>query len=680
MPDAGLMQPEVLVAAAVFLPLFGGLIVMILPETVIGRLRELAAIVFAALTALAAVALAGASGAAGLVKLRLLEFFGLTGFRLPGTVIEFPFSFSFFLDRLSLLAVAAASVLALLIIIYAWKGLRADARRSEFFFYALWALGGANLAILSDNLLLMLFGWELASVMLFYLVTLGGDRARHGAGKTMVMLGAADCALLLGIALLPAIAGSNLSLAGSLSVSTLSSQGGIPLGGGGAGLKAAAFLLMTAGALAKAGAMPLHTWIPKAAESAPPTVMALLPASVDKLMGIYLLARVSLYIFNWQGAAWVQLLLMGVGAATVFFAVMAALVQHDLKKLLSFHAVSQVGYMVLGIASGTAIGLAGAVFHMLNNSIYKSVLFLGAGAIEKRTGTTDLERLGGLGRRMPNTFAAMLVACLAISGVPLFNGFVSKWMIYGGLLEFSFKADPAPPWGLVAGIAALIAAMFGSALTLASFIKVLHSAFMGPATRECEAARPAPASMWVPMTVMAAACLVLGVVPYLIYHSFLMPITVQSGLLTVAEAQSFSMARALAPAGGGLFSPVLAAGLVFMGLLLGGVIYLLGRVGKSRVVRPYISGETTAFSAEELRFPGTGFYGTVKEIGPLAAIYRDAADGVYDPYELGGTYGQRIVNVGKTLHDGVLPTYLGYCMLGLLVVLAALLIPLLMAL
>ncbi len=142
--------------------------------------------------------------------------------------------------------------------------------------------------------------------------------------------------------------------------------------------------------------------------------MAYLPASLDKLLGIYLLARISLHMFVLNEP--LKFLLLIIGAVTIILAVMMALVQHNLKKLLAFHAVSQVGYMVMGIGTGVPIGIIGGLFHMLNHAIYKCCLFLGAGAVEKRTGTTELEELGGLAKSLPVPFISMVIAAFAISG------------------------------------------------------------------------------------------------------------------------------------------------------------------------------------------------------------------------------------------------------------------------
>jgi len=686
------MTTEMWLAAAIGIPLLGGLVVLLWPDTIVRGVRPFLAVVFAALAVYCAVKVAvlvGNMPLAGEVRSLNLADGSPVEWSAPvevpgdGTLKETwhtllpKLTAAFYLDRLSTLVVLATTILVLLVTIYAWGGLSGNARRGEFLAYGLWAMSGAVLAASADNLILMLVGWELVSVMLFYLVTIGGDRARYSAGKTMVMLGLGDGALLLGIVLLFFVPGVH-----SLSLNKIinyTQPHPAVAGQGATALAVAAFGLFAVAGLVKAGAMPLHTWLPKAAEGAPPAVMALLPASVDKLLGIYLLTRAGLFIFNWNGAGAFspQLLLMILGAGTVILSVMAALVQHDLKKLLAFHAVSQVGYMIMGIATGTTIGVIGGVFHMLNHSLYKSLLFLGAGAIERRAGTTDLARLGGLGRKMPMTFMSMFVASMSISGVPPFNGFVSKWMIYAGLLQFAFTPDSSPLGS--AAIIFLVLAMFGSALTLASFVKVLHSAFMGAPTRECQGGREVGATMWLPMLVLSGLCLALGVAPYYLISTFLSPIAQEAGLPAVAGGiWNVPLGLGLAPAAGAFWNPMLAGGLIVAALAGGALVFLLGTFRRARTVRPFHSGETSMFSTEETRFPGTGFYGTVTELFALRTIYRDAAEGAYDLYEIVGDAGERLIGLGKELHNGVLPTYLGFCMLGLLAILAALLLPLLL--
>ncbi len=171
------------------------------------------------------------------------------------------------------------------------------------------------------------------------------------------------------------------------------------------GLAAASFVLMMIGAIGKAGAMPFHTWIPDAAIDAPVSVMAFIPASLEKLLGIYFLARITLDFFPLEKNSTLAIVLMAIGALTIVLAVFMALIQKDFKRLLSYHAVSQVGYMILGIGTAVPIGIAGGIFHMINHAMYKAGLFLSSGSVEHRAGTTELKKLGGLRREMPLTAA-----------------------------------------------------------------------------------------------------------------------------------------------------------------------------------------------------------------------------------------------------------------------------------
>jgi NADH-quinone oxidoreductase subunit L len=176
---------------------------------------------------------------------------------------------------------------------------------------------------------------------------------------------------------------------------------------------------------------------------------------------------------------------------------MMALVQTDYKRLLSYHAVSQAGYMILGIGTLNPVGIAGGLFHMLNNSVYKSCLFMTAGSVERQTGTNDLSKLGGLFKVMPVTAVCFIVAAAAISGIAPLNGFFSKEMIYEGALNTGYT------WFF-------IAAELGSVLTLASFLKLGHSVFFGKRPEGLEGTKEAPFSALFPMLILAALCVIFG--------------------------------------------------------------------------------------------------------------------------------------------------------------------------
>ena len=374
----------------------------------------------------------------------------------------------------------ASAGFGLLITLYSSASLRDRGYAKQFFAYLLLTLGLANGAVLADNLVAMLFFLEGLLLTTFGMIAIGRKEAFRAATKAFIIIGVGDLCMMVGIALCGHIAGTFTISKLSIAVSGL---GGI------------AFLLMMIGALAKSGSVPFHTWIPDAATEAPLPFMAILPGAMEKLVGIYLLTRISLDIFKLVPHSWASMTLMIIGAITIVGAVMMALVQKDYKRLLSYHAISQLGYMILGIGTLVPAGIVGGLFHMINNALYKSCLFLTGGSVERQAGTTDLEELGGLARMMPVTFGCFLITALSISGVPPFNGFFSKELVYDGALE--------------RGRIFYIAAVLGSFLTAASFLKLGHAAFLGRSNRE--GVREAPPAMLAPMIIIAALCIVFGV-------------------------------------------------------------------------------------------------------------------------------------------------------------------------
>jgi NADH-quinone oxidoreductase subunit L len=386
----------------------------------------------------------------------------------------------FQLDDLASFITLGAAVLGLLIALYTAKVM--SERKGGAVFDALFLLtvAMANGAVLADHLVTLLVFWEAMMLSLYAMISMGHPGAYKTAFKAFFISGVTDLCLMAG-------AGLVWYSAGTLVMS------GVHLDAD--GLNGLAFVLLAVGAMSKAGAMPFHSWIPDAALDAPLPFMALLPGCLEKLLGIYLLARVSLYMFT-LGHGWASTLLMAVGAVTIVLAVLMALIQKDYKRLLSFHAISQVGYMILGIGTGTAVGIVGGLFHMVNNAVYKSALFLTGGAVERQAGTTDLRKLGGLAARMPITSACFAVAALSISGVYPFNGFFSKELVYGAALHRH--------WLFYA------AAAGGSFLTAASFLKLGLAAYKGAYQAPAAEVKEAPPSILAPMIGLAGLCVLLG--------------------------------------------------------------------------------------------------------------------------------------------------------------------------
>lgn len=455
--------------------------------------------------------------------------------------------------------------------------------RKEFYSLLPMLIGFANLTVMASDFMLFAFGWGAMLVLLYAMLFPGSPEK---AGRAASIVGAADFMLILGIAL----------FAGLTQTTMMPSSGeGLALD---SPLRFLAFLLLFAGAAGKAGAWPFHPWIPDVSTSSSISVMAILPASLDKLLGIYLLARVCTDLFAVNAAAMGVMLL--VGGFTVLFAVLMALVQKDARKLLSYHAVSQVGYMVIGFGTGVPIGFAAGLFHMLNNAIYKTGLFLTAGAAGKEKGTFDIGKMGGLARFMPVTFVCAVIFSLSISGVPPFNGFVSKWMVYQGALTGMFAAES----GILKAvfIAALLAAMFGSALTLASFVKFLHSIFLG---QEAGAGGRTPVEsvrgMKYPLIVLALLCVLLGVFPGIFISNAVLPWLPEAGIVS------------------GEWNALAAFALLGLGLLGGaGVVFRYFVRQKVKVSGAYYGGQG---ESDEINFPATEFYKTVQDLPAAARFY-----------------------------------------------------------
>ncbi len=533
-------------------------------------------------------------------------------------------------DNLSNFIGIFIGVFSLVIILYSLGFMRHRKGLVRYYSYIILTLVASLGAVFSNNLILFMVFWGFLGLLLYLLIGLGQkERTSSTAKKTFIIIGGTDAFMLLGLALIWRIAGTLEMDKISIALNTKPAVW--------------AYLCLAAGAFAKAGAMPLHTWIPDTAEDAPTPVTAYLPASLDKLLGIYFLARISLDMFQMNAA--MNTVLMALGSFTIVAAVMMALIQHDLKRLLGYHAVSQVGYMVLGIGTANPIGIAGGLFHMLNNTIFKSCLFLSGGAVEKRTGTTNLEKLGGFAKIMPISFAAFLIASLAISGVPPFNGFASKWMIYQGVIE-------AGKGGGYLWIIWLVAALFGSALTLASFMKLIHAVFLGQPSEaqssklKAQGTEEVSPTMWIPQAFLAALCIIFGVFAYRIpLKMFILP--------------SFGMDVAFS----GIWNPNLATALILGGIIVGIIIYLLGTIRQAKEAEIFVGGEILE-EHPDMRVSGTEFYNTVQDIGVLGGIYRLAERKAFDLYEVGTKITFGFNKVLSYIHNGILSTYMAWCLLG----------------
>jgi hydrogenase-4 component B len=335
----------------------------------------------------------------------------------------------------------------------------------------------------------------------------------------------------------------------------------------GSGVQVAIALAALVGMGAKAGLMPLHVWLPLAHPIAPAHVSALMSGVMIKI-AIYGLVRV---LAEWLGVLpeWLGVLVLALGALSSVAGVVYALFQHELKRLLAFHSIENVGIIVLGLGAclllrargadaWAAFALAAALLHTVNHALFKSLLFLGAGAFERAVGSLELDRLGGLLRRMPWTGGAFFVGAVAIAGLPPLNGFASEWTTLQSLLH-------VPAYGGVvdgtAGAVALAALAATAALAALCFVKVVGLVLLGPARRDAVAqAEEAPEAMRAGVVALAGGCVVLGLAPGLLFGSLVglapwsedAPTTVGLDLPGTGDFRSGGLALALAALVGAL--------------------------------------------------------------------------------------------------------------------------------
>jgi formate hydrogenlyase subunit 3/multisubunit Na+/H+ antiporter MnhD subunit len=376
-------------------------------------------------------------------------------------------------------------------------------------------LAGLNLVVVADDAFSFLFAWELMSIASWALVV-----AHHHVAENMragyaylVMASMSGMVLLLAFGL----------LAGPDGNYAFAAMRAAPVAPRVAGL---ALMLVLIGAGSKAGLVPLHAWLPLAHPAAPTHVSALMSGVMTKV-AVYGFVRI---VFDLLGVTpwWSAVVVLLVGGATAVLGVLYALMQSDFKRLLAYSTVENIGIIFIGLglamafrstgfATGAALALTAALFHVFNHTVFKSLLFFGAGSVLNATGTRNLEEMGGLIHRMPKTSFAVLIGCASIAGLPPLNGFVSEWLTFQAIL---LRVD-LPQWGLKIMIpidGAMLA--LAAALAAACFVKVFGVAFLGrPRTVAVETATEVDRFSLGAMLGAATLCLLAGVMPGVLIDS-----------------------------------------------------------------------------------------------------------------------------------------------------------------
>lgn len=388
------------------------------------------------------------------------------------------------LDGLSRLFLLVVAVVAAAVVVFGLRYLSGYTGRTLYHALLNLVLAGMTGAVLAGDLFTLFVFVEIASFASYALVAYGTGKAEVEAAFKYVLLGSvASIAILLGVAVV-------YGAAGYLNMADVALA--VRAGKVGPAVTYFAAAMFLCGFGMKAAMMPFHAWLPDAHPSAPAPISAVLSGLLIKTTGIYALVRVFYGVFAVDVR--VQQVLLVLGCVSMGCGVLLALGQDDLKRLLAYHSVSQMGFVFVGLGTGSSLGILAALFHAANHALFKSALFLSSGSLERIAGTRLLSQMGGLAGRAPATALGLVGASLSISGIPPFNGFWSKLLILIALFQGGFA---------VAGVVAAASAL----LTLASFVKVQRKALFGVLPERLAQARDVPASMSAPVLVLSFLCL-----------------------------------------------------------------------------------------------------------------------------------------------------------------------------
>jgi hydrogenase-4 component F len=431
-------------------------------------------------------------------------------YRIMNGVVLTTWSGELRVDALSALMVVMIGGIGLLTSIYSGHYLEqhmpeATAARRTRIFYGLlmWFLGTMLWGCVTNNVIMLYVAIEATTLTSGLLVAFYWDRRALEAGyKYLMLLTIGITFALFGCVLLYAGAAATNKLTGASAVLISEIRSVAPFIPSGTAAITIAFLVIGFGT--KAGIAPFHPWLPDAHAEAPTPISVLLSGVMIE-MALYALARtVSIFYPAWPQ---VTIFLVALGTFTMLLGIILSLTQDDLKRLLAYSSISQMGYVLVGIGLGTYLGCYGGLFHLLNHAIYKSLLFMCVGAVMYATGVRRISELGGLSKQMPITSACFFLGALAIAGFPPLNGFWSKFTVYLALSR-------AGLWW------AAVIAVVVSILTMVVMVRAAYRVFWGErgsiSTPE-SAVKEVPARMWVPMAFLAGVCALLGVYPQMPY-------------------------------------------------------------------------------------------------------------------------------------------------------------------
>ena len=403
-----------------------------------------------------------------------------------------PWGIVLVLDGLSTLLLLTISVISFFALLFSIRYMDRYTAKPKFYALFMLLVAGMNGVVLSGDFFNLFVFLEIASIASYALVAFGCEEEELEASfKYLILSGVASTFILLGIAIL-------YSLTGTLNMADVARTiGNMPANN--AVLFATSMFIMGFGL--KAALVPFHPWLPDAHPAAPAPISAMLSGVLIKALGMYVLIRL---IFNVFGLSpFLSSVLMILGGLSMVVGGLLAIGQDDLKRLLAYSSISQIGYVAVGLALGTPLGIMGGLFHLINHATFKSLLFLSAGAIEYSTDTRKMSKMGGLSNRLPVTTTCAGVGFLSISGIPPLNGFWSKLIIIIALVQAGHY--------ILASVAVLV-----SFLTILYFMRVQRHLFFGDLPAKLAKITEVPYLMRVSLVLLAIMCLAMGLLyPFL---------------------------------------------------------------------------------------------------------------------------------------------------------------------
>lgn len=415
------------------------------------------------------------------------------------------FNLNFTADTFSSMMLLCIAIVACAAFMIGKSTIKGDEKLFDFTNLVLLSLIGMNGIVMVNDIFSMYVFLEVTAVASFILIALNKDLGGlEGSFKYLVLSAIATILMLTSIALFFTATGTTDLSVLRYSIGPAHFNVIVIL----------AICIFTGAFFIKGGLFPFHGWLPDAYSSAPTSVSVLLAGIVTKTTGVYVLMRMFSWSFGLIGAEPMKILqgiIMLVGAMSIVFGAFAAITQKDFKRMLAYSSISQVGYIILALGINTPLGFAGAIFHIFNHAIFKSQLFANAAAIEKQTGTTDMDKLGGLTAKMPVTGFTSVIACLSTAGIPPFAGFWSKLVIIIALWQSGH-------------IAYTFVAVLASLVTLGYFLSLQRRVFFGKLAEGFENLKEADFGIIFPAIVLAVITVMVGVLFPLVVNSIILPV------------------------------------------------------------------------------------------------------------------------------------------------------------